>query len=128
FGILFAGWAAMSWFDRGHLRIGWDPAVFTGTLFPFARTFIVLLIGLGVPLMMTSLSLRRALVQLVPVGRRVPAFWQRIVLTVTLTIRFVPVLLSEWERYGRIFLSRGKSAGRTPGSMIRKLRDIALPL
>jgi len=128
FGILFAGWAALDWFDRGGLRIGWDPVVFTGTLFPFARTFIVLLVGLGVPLIMTPLSLRRALVQLVPRSRRVPAFWQRIVLTVTLTIRFVPVLLSEWERFGRIFLARGKMARRTPGAMIRKLRDIALPL
>ncbi len=128
FGILFAGWAALDWFDRGGLRIGWDPDVFFGTLFPFARTFIVLLVGLGVPLIMTPLSLRRALVQLVPESRRVPAFWQRIVLTVTLTIRFVPVLLSEWERFGRIFLARGKMARRTPGAMIRKLRDIALPL
>lgn len=128
FGTLFAGWAALEWFDRGSIRIGWDPAAFAGTLFPFARTFIVLLIGLGVPLIMTPLSLRRALVQLVPAGRRVPAFWQRIVLTVTLTIRFVPVLLSEWERFGRIFLSRGKTARRTPGAMVRKLRDVALPL
>jgi len=128
FGLLFAGWAAVEWFDRGSVRIGWDHAVFVGTVFPFARTLIVLLIGLGVPLVMTPLSLRRALEQLVPGRRRTPAVWQRIVLTITLTIRFVPVLLAEWERFGRIFLSRGKDIRRTPAAFIRKLRDIALPL
>lgn len=128
FGTALAGLAAIRWQGDGGFPLNWDAETFAGTLFPFARTLIVLLIGLGVPLVLTPLSLRRALEQLVARRRRVPAFWQRIVLTVTLTIRFVPVLLAEWERFGRIHLARGKQTGKSPISAIRRLRGIALPM
>ncbi|WP_123040126.1 ATP-binding cassette domain-containing protein [Cohnella candidum] len=128
FGTLLAAWAALDFNPPGSGLVGWDFEVFAGTMFPFARTLTVLLIGLGVPLVMTPLSLRRALEQLATRKDRVPAFWQRIVLTVTLTVRFVPVLLAEWERFGRIFLARGKETGRSPGIWFRRLRGVTLPL
>lgn len=128
FGTALAAFAATGISRQGGFPLTWDATQFFGTLFPFVRTFIVLLIGLGVPLVMTPLSLRRALDQLVPYNRRVPAAWQRIVLTITLTIRFVPVLLGEWERFGRIFLARGKETGWSPAVTLRRLKGITLPL
>ncbi|MBW5444485.1 ATP-binding cassette domain-containing protein [Cohnella sp. CFH 77786] len=128
FGTALAAWAALDFTPANGGPVGWDFEVFTDTLFPFARTLAVLLIGLGVPLVMTPLSLRRALEQLAIRQGRVSAFWQRVVLTVTLTVRFVPVLLAEWERFGRIFVSRGKVTGASPRSWFRRLRGITLPL
>jgi len=128
FGTALSAGAAISLSPHAAFPLTWETSRFLGTLFPFVRTFIVMLIGLGVPMVMTPLSLRRALEQLVPRKRRVPVVWQQIVLTITLTIRFVPVLLNEWERFGRIFLARGKEIRWSPGATIRRLKGIAMPL
>jgi energy-coupling factor transport system ATP-binding protein len=50
------------------------------------------------------------------------------VLAVTLTVRFVPVLLNEWVRFRRIVLARGKDTGRTPRAAVRRLREMSIPL
>ncbi|MBP1990000.1 ATP-binding cassette domain-containing protein [Paenibacillus eucommiae] len=104
-----------------------DMEAFAGTLFSFSRTMLVLLLGLAIPLVMSPLSLRRSLEQLLSIKGKTPEFARRIILTVALMMRFVPVLLSEWERYTRIFLARGKELSRTPRALIGRLRDISLP-
>ncbi|RIE03362.1 ATP-binding cassette domain-containing protein [Cohnella faecalis] len=86
----------------------WDGGAFKETLFPFTRTMLVLLLGLGMTAAITPLRLRRSLEQLLSrKGRTIPIA-QRFILTLTLTIRFVPVLLKEWNRYRRLMLARGK--------------------
>jgi len=102
-------------------------AAFAGTLFTFVRTMLILLLGLAIPLVMSPLSLRRSLEQMVTLRGRVPQWAQRLILTVTLMMRFVPVLLDLWERFVRIFLSRGKSISRNPLEIGRRLRDVSLP-
>jgi energy-coupling factor transport system permease/ATP-binding protein len=42
-------------------------------------------------------------------------------------MRFVPVLLSLWERFTRIFLARGKSISKKPWLAVRRLKDVSLP-
>ena len=125
-----AGFAAMNAlrFDAGAAGMTWDTGIFLQTLFPFARTMTVLLAGLGLPLVWSPLKVRKALEQMAARKGKVPAFWQSIVLILTLTLRFVPVLLREWERFGRIALARGKETRKTPAAILRKLRDTLLPL
>lgn len=110
----------------GNGGILFDVEGFTGTLFSFARTMVVMLLGLGLPLVMTPLSLRRALEQLLSFKGKTPAVAQRFILTVTLMMRFVPVLLQEWERFQRIFLARGKQTAARMQT-IRRLRDASIP-
>ncbi|WP_276352415.1 ATP-binding cassette domain-containing protein [Cohnella caldifontis] len=128
FGLILAALAASDLTWNAAYPVRWDAAAFAGTLLPFARTMAVLLIGLGLPLVMTPLSLRRALETLIPRQAKAQAIGQRIVLAVTLTVRFVPVLLGEWERFRRIFLARGKETSRSPIAAVRRLRGTAVPL
>lgn len=100
---------------------------FTGTLFSFARTMLVLLLGLAIPLVMTPLSLRRSLTQMSSINGKTPEWAHRLILMVTLMMRFVPVLLSLWERFVRIFLARGKSVSRKPWLAMRRLKDVSIP-
>ncbi len=104
-----------------------DWGAFSGTLFSFAKTMLVLLLGLAIPLVVTPLSLRRSLEQMITVRGRTPEWAQRFILTVALMMRFVPVLLALWERFVRIFLARGKSISGNPWAIGRRLRDVSLP-
>jgi energy-coupling factor transporter ATP-binding protein EcfA2/energy-coupling factor transporter transmembrane protein EcfT len=117
---LFA-WGA----SGGTLNFEWGA--FVGTLITFVRTMLVLLLGLAIPLVMTPLSLRRSLEQMITVKGKKPQWAQRFILTVTLIMRFVPVLLALWERFVRIFLARGKSISGSPWALSRRLRDVSMP-
>ncbi len=100
---------------------------FAGMLLPFSRTYIVLLLGLCIPLVMTPLALRNALLRLLSFRGRTPAFAHRLVLTVTIMIRFIPVLVAEWGKFSRIHLSRGKKQSRGLLAIVRKMREMTLP-
>jgi energy-coupling factor transporter ATP-binding protein EcfA2/energy-coupling factor transporter transmembrane protein EcfT len=100
---------------------------FVGTLFPFVRTMVILLLGLAIPLVMSPLSLRRSLVQMVSFHGKTPQWAERVILIITLMLRFVPVLLALWERFVRNFLARGKTISRNPIALGRRLRDVSLP-
>jgi energy-coupling factor transport system ATP-binding protein len=117
--VLFAAGAGSGWAARGE--------AFLDTIMPFARTMLILLLGLAIPLVMSPLSLRKALEQVAAIRGRVPGWAQRTILTVTLIMRFVPVLLELWERFVKIFLARGKSVSRNPAALGRRLRDVAIP-
>lgn len=105
----------------------WHMADSLATFRSFAKTWLVLAIGIGLPSAVSPLRLRRALAQTLPRRGRAGLRAQRIVLAVTLLLRFVPQLLAEWERYARIALARGKDLRRTPGALLRRLRSTAIP-
>ncbi|TFE19797.1 ATP-binding cassette domain-containing protein [Cohnella luojiensis] len=104
-----------------------EGEAFMGTLFTFVRTMLVLLLGLAIPLVMSPLSLRRSLEQMLTFKGKTAKWVQQLILTVTLMMRFIPVLLDLWERFVRIFLARGKSISRNPVAIGRRLRDVSLP-
>jgi energy-coupling factor transport system ATP-binding protein len=104
-----------------------EGGAFLGTLLTFTRTLFILLLGLAIPLVMSPLSLRRALEQLLTFRGKLPKRAQQLTLIVALMMRFVPVLLELWERFVRIFLSRGKSISRNPIAIGRRLRDVSIP-
>lgn len=91
------------------------------------RPFIAMLLGFGLPLAVTPLRLRRSLEQLLGIFGKIPRWGTKMILTVTLLLRFIPVLLSEWERFGRVTLARGKQTKRSGSSAIRQLRETAVP-
>ncbi|MBO9598940.1 MAG: ATP-binding cassette domain-containing protein [Cohnella sp.] len=127
---LLRNYALFSVIVSAFFATGWlsfDTDAFIGTLLPFTRTYLVLLLGLCIPLVMTPLSLRNALHKLLTYRGRTPPFAHRLILTVTLMIRFVPVLAEEWERFARIDLSRGKTRSRRSWAIASKLKDMALP-
>lgn len=104
-----------------------EGGAFLATLLTFTRTLFILLLGLAIPLVMSPLSLRRALEQLLTFRGKLPKRAQQLTLIVALMMRFVPVLLELWERFVRIFLSRGKSISRNPIAIGRRLRDVSIP-
>lgn len=127
---LLRNYAFFSVIASAFFATGWlsfHTEAFVDTLLPFSRTFLVLLLGLCIPLVMTPLALRNALQKLLTFRKRTPAFAHRLILTVTLMIRFVPVLLTEWGRFARIDLSRGKNKARRSWEIASKMRDMALP-
>lgn len=127
---LLRNYALFSVIVSAIFATGWlsfDTDAFIGTMLPFTRTYLVLLLGLCIPLVMTPLSLRNALQKLLTFRERTPAFAHRLILTVTLMIRFVPVLVEEWGRFARIDLSRGKMRPGRSWAIASKLKDMALP-
>lgn len=127
---LLRNYALLSVIVSAFFATGWltfNTDAFIGTLLPFTRTYLVLLLGLCIPLVMTPLSLRNALQKLLTFSGRTPAFAHRLILTVTLMIRFVPVLVEEWGRFARIDLSRGKMRPGRSWAIASKLKDMALP-
>lgn len=128
--VLLQNYALLSVLVSAFFAMGWftfDTDAFIGTLLPFTRTYLVLLLGLCIPLVMTPLSLRNALQKLLTFRGRTPAFAHRLILTVTIMIRFVPVLVDEWGRFARIDLSRGKMRPGRSWAIASKLKDMALP-
>ena len=97
------------------------------SLHSMARTFLVMLLGLGLAVSVTSVRLKRSLEQLLSVRGTLPVPAQKIVLTVTLLLRFIPVFLSEWERFARFAVARGKETGRSAGTALRRIRSTSLP-
>ncbi|REE81176.1 energy-coupling factor transport system ATP-binding protein [Paenibacillus taihuensis] len=91
------------------------------------RPFIAMLLGFGLPLAITPLRLRRSLEQLLGIFGKVPLWGTKMILIVTLLLRFIPVLLSEWERFGRVTMARGKQIRRSGRSAIRQMRETAVP-
>ncbi|MCQ6560091.1 ATP-binding cassette domain-containing protein [Paenibacillus mendelii] len=105
----------------------WSWASFLDSLLTLSRPWLAMLIGLGLPLVITPLRLRRSLEQLFSYRGRVPLWGQKIILTITLLLRFIPVLLSEWERFSRISIARGKVTRRSWRGAAGRLRDTSIP-
>lgn len=124
FSVIASAFFAVGLNDQG---LTFKTDSFVGTLLPFSRTYVVLLLGLCIPLVMTPLSLRNALQKLLSFRGRTPRLAHRLILTVTVMIRFIPVLVGEWGRFSRIHLSRGKRKSGGLWTIARKMRDMSLP-
>ncbi|WP_219837421.1 ATP-binding cassette domain-containing protein [Paenibacillus sp. R14(2021)] len=113
----------------GHHEQGswWQLSGALLSLKSLLRPLLVMLIGFGIPLAVTPLRLRRSMEQLFTVFGRVPLWGTKLLLTITLLLRFIPILLSEWERFARISTARGKLAGQGWRGGVRRLQETALP-
>jgi len=111
----------------GANGMSWNMEAFLLSLRSLLRPWLAMLIGLGLPLAISPLKLRRSLEQLLAIRGRVPFRGQQLILAITLLLRFIPVLLSEWERFSRIALARGKAARLTWRGAVGRLRDTSIP-
>jgi energy-coupling factor transporter transmembrane protein EcfT len=105
----------------------WHTEAFLGTLRSLIRPWLAMLLGFGLPMAITPLRLRRSLIQLMSVRGRAPKWGQPLILAVTLLLRFIPVILTEWGRFSRIAIARGKDNGGAWQGASRRLRDTAIP-
>ncbi|NBD23377.1 ATP-binding cassette domain-containing protein [Paenibacillus glycinis] len=105
----------------------WDGSASLASLESLARPLLVMLLGFGLPVAVTPLRLRRSLEQLFVRFGRIPLWGTKLLLIITLLLRFVPVLLAEWERFARIAAARGKQPGSAWRGGIRRIRETALP-
>ncbi|MBN2984227.1 ATP-binding cassette domain-containing protein [Cohnella algarum] len=106
---------------------GIHPETMLATLHSMSRTLLVMLLGLGLPLVMTPLRLRKSLEQLAARKGRLGLRSQNAILTVTLLMRFIPVLLGEWERFERLAIARGKTARLSLKNAAGRLIHISMP-
>ncbi|MFB9328525.1 ATP-binding cassette domain-containing protein [Paenibacillus aurantiacus] len=110
----------------GH-GLTWEIGGFLASLQSTARPLLVMLLGFGLPIVITPLRLRRSLEQSFAVRGQVPSAGQTIILTVTLLLRFIPVLLAEWQRFAKLNLARGKAARFSLRKLPGQLRELLLP-
>ncbi|QYR22458.1 ATP-binding cassette domain-containing protein [Paenibacillus sp. sptzw28] len=123
FSLMIAVFAGIGGGGSGPL---WNTEAFLVSLRSLTRPWLAMLLGLVLPLAISPLRLRRSLEQTLTIRGLVPFLGQKIILTVTLLLRFIPILLGEWERFSRIAIARGKAARRARGAAGR-LRDTAIP-
>lgn len=114
-------------FGRHPSGAFWDMNDALVSLRSLLKPLLVMLLGFGLPIAVTPLRLRRSLEQLFTAFGRMPAWGTKLLLTVTLLLRFVPVLLSEWERFARIAAARGKKTGHGWRGAVRRIQETALP-
>ncbi|CAM4235431.1 ATP-binding cassette domain-containing protein [Paenibacillus tarimensis] len=96
-------------------------------LFRLFRLFQVMLLGLPLLGLMTPFKLQRAIEQSLLALRLNPSASRAIALMISLLFRFIPLLLSEWARFSKIAVARGKQAvmpGKVP---IRMLHTVIIP-
>jgi len=131
---LIAGWtlaallvSAAAGLAAGGTDITAAAAQGDRTLRVFAATLIAMLPGLGILTAVSPYRLKLALERPVPFRGRAPDALRWAALAAAMTLRFVPLLLAEWERFGRLSLARGKTPRLAPGAFVRALREQTLP-
>ena len=97
------------------------------TLRVFTATLLAMLPGLGVLTAISPHGLKLSLERLGSFRGGTPDRVRWLALAATMTLRFVPLLLAEWERFGKLSLARGKAPRLSPGAFVRALRDQAVP-
>lgn len=115
---LVAGWGGGRSFD---------PDAFLKSLHSLTRTLLVMLLGLGLATAITPLRLRRSLEQLLSFRGRLAGPMPKFILTVTLMLRFIPVLVGEWERFARLTVARSKETSRGPLAAARRVIHTTMP-
>lgn len=105
----------------------WSLEASLASLRSLIGPLLVMLLGFGLPIAVTPLRLRRSLEQAAARFGRIPHGLTKALLTITLLLRFVPVLLSEWERFGRISAARGKRPAFSWRGGLRAVQETAIP-
>ena len=131
---LIAGWtlgallmSAAAGLAAGGTDIAAAAAQADRTLRVFTATLIAMLPGLGILTAVSPYRLKLALERLGSFRGRSPEALRWAALSAAMTLRFVPLLLAEWERFGRLSLARGKTPRLAPGAFVRALREQTVP-
>jgi energy-coupling factor transport system ATP-binding protein len=143
--IIFTSMPFMEWFKPsvGLIIFAWIAALFSGfslsphihfiigaageTLFYFSRLVLIMLTGFVLLSGINHLHLKRALEQGLRSLHYLRLPIEQFALTAALMIRFLPLLMNEWERFSRIAAARGKYAVRPGRIPLRGLRMTVIP-
>jgi energy-coupling factor transport system permease/ATP-binding protein len=143
--IIFTEVPFRQWFKPavGLIIFAWIAALFSGfsltphihfmlgtagaTFFYFSRLMLIMLTGFALLSGINHLDLKRALEQGLKGLRFLRLPIEQFALTAALMIRFLPLLMYEWERFSRIAAARGKYAVRPGRIPIRGLRITVIP-
>ncbi|PZD93400.1 hypothetical protein DNH61_22475 [Paenibacillus sambharensis] len=107
--------------------LGFSLASAEPPLFRMFRLFQIMLLGLPLLGLMTPFKLQRAVEQSLLALRLNPSVGRAIALMISILFRFIPLLLSEWARFSKIAVARGKRPvmpGKVP---VRMLHTIIIP-
>jgi energy-coupling factor transport system ATP-binding protein len=107
---------------------GFELSAAVGTLQSLYPVLPALLVGVLLTQVTTSLRLKQGLLQGLAPLRRFGFPVESFALTVSLMFRFIPILLAEWSRFGKIARARGKSRGKPGALKLRELPAVAVPL
>jgi energy-coupling factor transport system ATP-binding protein len=127
-GLIIFAWIAalMSGFSLSpHIHFIYGAA--EDTLFYFSRLVLIMLTGFVLLSGINHLHLKRALEQGLKGLRYLHLPVEQFALTAALMIRFLPLLMNEWERFSRIAAARGKYAVRPGRIPLRGLRMTVIP-
>lgn len=113
------------WDLTSNIHFAFGPA--STTLYHFSRLVMIMLIGFVLLSGINHLHLKRALEQGLHGLRHLRLPIEQFALTASLMIRFLPLLMNEWERFARIAAARGKYAVRPGRIPIRGLRMTVIP-
>src|SRR5690606_8053265 len=97
------------------VQFDWAPAL--ASLYYLSRLMMIMLIGFALLSGIPPLRLKQALDQGLSLLRRIRVPIEPFAWTAALMVRFIPVLLQEWNRFSLIAAARGKftfKPGRVP--------------
>ncbi|GIP31318.1 ATP-binding cassette domain-containing protein [Paenibacillus sp. J2TS4] len=110
------------------LAIGFSAEAAQTTMQQLARIWCLLLLGALLPLLAGSMRMKQGLEQGLAFLSRIKLPVEALALSVALVFRFIPLILSEWERFSRIARARAKSGSRPGRISLRELPAIVIPL
>lgn len=124
-GLQFSGGADEPSFLSG---ITFSEEAALATILRLARLLCVLCLGILLPLLASPIRMKRGLEQGLALLGRLKLPVEALALAASLVLRFVPLILSELERFSRIARSRGKSRAKPGRFRPRDLPVILIPL
>jgi energy-coupling factor transporter ATP-binding protein EcfA2/energy-coupling factor transporter transmembrane protein EcfT len=112
----------------GSLKVSFSAAAAATTLITLMRLLFVLALGILLPLVASTIRMKRGLEQGLYTLNRLKIPVEALALAASLLFRFVPLILSELDRFSRIARSRGKSRAKPGYLHVRDLPAIMIPL
>jgi energy-coupling factor transporter ATP-binding protein EcfA2/energy-coupling factor transporter transmembrane protein EcfT len=98
------------------------------TLFSLSRIFLVVLLSVVLTATTSTFQMKQGLDSIWPRRWKRPLAWDAFTLGAALTLRFIPVVSREWQRFSLIVRARAKSTTRPGTVRLRDLPAVAIPM
>jgi energy-coupling factor transporter ATP-binding protein EcfA2/energy-coupling factor transporter transmembrane protein EcfT len=98
------------------------------TLFSFSKIFLVVLLSVVLTATTSTFQMKQGLDSIWPRRWKRPLAWDAFTLGAALTLRFIPVVSREWQRFSLIVRARAKSTTRPGTVRLRDLPAVAIPM
>ncbi|MCL6633678.1 MAG: ATP-binding cassette domain-containing protein [Alicyclobacillus herbarius] len=108
--------------------VGFMPLQAWNTLWQGYRFFLVVALSVLLPTTTEPLRMQRGITEMLRPLRRIGLPSEAIALSASLILRFIPVLLAEFNRFARIARARARANPRRAGLRLRDLPAVGIPL